>query len=284
VRAVRRGKRIVGRFYARARRATIRRPESRQPRPPRPDRRNVPLPNAVLRTEAETRAATAEIARLGLPSHPDQVKNWDTLAALGVLLDSTRPSDRILDAGAADYSTLLPILATYRYKHLYGCNLEFDEPRQRGPVEFRYGDLTATDYPGSAFGSITCLSVIEHGVDLSAYFKEMARLLRPGGLLVTSTDYWSEPIDTTGLVAYGSQVHVFTSTEITAGLEIAKSYGLELTGPLELSCKDRVVTWPRFGLRYTFVVFTLRKVDVGRSASRISSPWSPGRANSRSKP
>lgn len=260
MRAVRRGMRIVKRFYVRARQATTR-PEPRQPRPQRPDPQVVPPPNAVLRTEAETKAATAEIARLALPSHPDQVKNWDTLAALSAVLGNTRPSDRILDAGAAKYSTLLPILARYRYKHLDGCNLEFHEPVWRGPVELRYGDLTATDYPSGAFGAITCLSVIEHGVDLTAYFKEMARLLRPGGILVTSTDYWSEPIDTTGLVAYGTQIRVFTPADITAGLEIAKSYGLEPTGPLDLTCRDRVVTWQRFGLRYTFVVFTLHKVN-----------------------
>jgi SAM-dependent methyltransferase len=259
VRAVHRVERIVKHLYARGRQMTIA-PGRRSPRPRRPDPRLVPPPNAVLRTEAEATAATAEIARLGLPSHPDEVKNWDTLAALSVVLDSTRPSDRILDAGAADYSTLLPILARYRYKHLDGCNLEFRRPERRGPVQFRYGDLTATDYPTSAFGAVTCLSVIEHGVDLDAYFKEMARLLHPGGTLVTSTDYWSEPIDVTGLVAYGSPVHVFTPVEITAGLEIARGYGLKLTSPLDLSCADRVVTWPRFSLRYTFMVFTLRKI------------------------
>lgn len=260
MRVVRRGNKIVKRFYARARQATTR-PEPRQPRPPRPDARVVPPPNAVLRTEAEAKAATAEIARLGLPIHRDQVKNWDTLAALSVVLGNTRPSDRILDAGAAYYSTLLPILARYRYKHLDGCNLEFREPTRRGPVQFRYGDLTATDYPSGAFGSITCLSVVEHGVDLAAYFKEMARLLRPGGALVTSTDFWSEPIDTTGLVAYNTPVRVFTPADITAGLEIAKGNGLEPTGPLDLTCQDRVVTWPRFGLQFTFLVFTLRKVN-----------------------
>jgi len=267
VRAVRRGGKIVKCICAWATQTTIR-SEPRQPRPPRPDPLVVPRPNAVLRTEAEANAATAEIARLGLPSHPDQVKNWDTLAALSVVLSRTRPSDRILDAGAAYYSTLLPILARYRYTHLDACNLEFRQPKARGSIEFRYGDLTATDYPSGAFGSITCLSVIEHGVDLTAYFKEMARLLRPGGTLVTSTDYWSEPIDTTGLVAYDTPVRVFTPADITAGLEIAKSYGLEPTGPLDLSCQDRVVTWPRFGLRYTFVVFTLRKGGVVRKLNR----------------
>lgn len=214
-----------------------------------------------MRTEAEAKAATAELARLGLPSHPDTVKNWDTLAALAVVLDSTRRSERILDAGASYYSTLLPILARYGYTHLDGCNLEFGEPKRRGPVNFRYGDLTATDYPSGAFGAVACLSVIEHGVDLTAYFKEMARLLRPGGTLVTSTDYWSEPIDTTGLVAYGNPVRVFMPADIVAGLEVARSYGLEPRGPLDLSCQDRVVTWRRFDLRYTFLVFTLHKIN-----------------------
>jgi len=264
VRAARRGGKIVKRLHAWARQTTIR-SEPRQRRPPRPDPRVVPLPNAVLRTDAEAEAATAEIARLGLPSHPDKAKNWDTLVALSVVLGSTRPSDRILDAGASYYSTLLPILARYRYTHLDACNLEFRQPKTRGSINYRYGDLTATDYPSGAFGSITCLSVIEHGVDQTAYFKEMARLLRPGGTLVTSTDYWSEPIDTNGLVAYNTPVRVFTPADILASVEIAKSHGLEPTGPLDLSCQDRVVTWPRFGLQYTFMVFTLRKGRIARS-------------------
>lgn len=218
-----------------------------------------PPENGVLRTRADWEAAVAELRRLRLPVHWDKPKNWDTLAALGAVLRHTEPTDRVLDAGSALYSSLLPALWRYGYQNLVGCNLEFGRTVRRGPARFRHGDITATEFEDGAFGAITCLSVVEHGIDLTAYFKEAARLLRPGGVLVTSTDYFAEPVDTTGLTAYGSPVHIFTPEEITAALETAAGFGLEPTGPMELSCIERPVEWKRYGLHYTFAVFTLRK-------------------------
>ncbi len=218
-----------------------------------------PPENGTLKTRAEWEAAVRELRRLGLPVHYDAPKNWDTLAALRAVLRYTEPTDPVLDAGAALYSTILPSLWRYGYQRLVGCNLEFGRRVRRGPAEFRYADLTATDFADASFGAITCLSVIEHGVDLTAYFKEAARLLRPGGVLVTSTDYFSEPIDTTGLTAYGQPVRIFTPEEITEAVEIARGFGLEPTGELDLSCVERTVTWKWYGLEYTFLVFTLRK-------------------------
>jgi hypothetical protein len=103
--------------------------------------------------------------------------------------------------------------------------------------------------------------VVEHGVDLSGYFKEAARLLRPGGILVTSTDFSRKPLDTRGMTAYGVPVHVFTPDEITAAIELARSLGLEPTGEVDLDRPhDQTVTWRQFGLRYTYLVLTLRRV------------------------
>ena len=59
--------------------------------------------------------------------------------------------------------------------------------------------------------------VIEHGVDVHAYLKEMSRLLKPDGYILTSTDYWHEPIDTKGLYPYGKalgEMKVFTREDI----------------------------------------------------------------------
>ena len=63
------------------------------------------------------------------------------------------------------------------------------------------------------------LSVVEHGVDLEAYFREMSRVLRPGGLLLSSTDYWETKIETVGKEAYGGPVHIFCREEIESAPE-----------------------------------------------------------------
>jgi 2-polyprenyl-3-methyl-5-hydroxy-6-metoxy-1,4-benzoquinol methylase len=83
------------------------------------------------------------------------------------------------------------------------------------------GDITHTEYDAATFDAITCLSVIEHGVDLDAYFREMSRILKPGGILITSTDYWQAPIDTKGQEMYGVPIHVFTQQEIRHAIELA---------------------------------------------------------------
>jgi len=44
------------------------------------------------------------------------------------------------------------------------------------------------------FDYITSLSVIEHGVNIQNYFKEMNRILKKGGVLLTSSDYWPDKL------------------------------------------------------------------------------------------
>jgi SAM-dependent methyltransferase len=234
--------------------AAVRR--GRRPPPPPPE---APWNNSVLQRVACWKQAAAQAKRLGLPLHIDRPKNWDTLGAVRVVLDHTDPSAAVLDAGSAPYSTVLPSLCCYGYEQLFGIDLTFKRPLRRGPVLFSPADLTATSFADAQFDAVTCLSVIEHGVNLEAYFSEMARILKPGGVLVTSTDYWCDPIDTRGQAAYGVPVHVFTRDELTNALKLAGGHGLEPTEPVNLDCGERTVRWKRFGLEYTYVLFTLAK-------------------------
>lgn len=223
-----------------------------------------PWHNAVLQTIDERNAAIRQAKQLGLPVVNDLPKNWDSLAALDCILANTKPKGKILDAGAELYSMILPWLFLFGYRDLEGINLVFDKnkPVRRGPITYKYGDITRTSYNSNTFDAITCLSVIEHGVAVRDYFREMSRILKPGGMLITSTDYWQMPVDTRGQKVYGVPVHVFTKDEITSFLDIARSFDLILTGPLTLSCSDKVVHWDMVDLDYTFIVFTLRKMPA----------------------
>ena len=215
--------------------------------------------NCALKTQAEVDAAVAEAELLGLPPCGDATKTWDTLGALREVLIRTTPQARILDAGAELYSRLLPWLYLYGYRDLIGNNLVFEGKLQQGPIRYEQGDITKTRFEAASFDAVTCLSVIEHGVDLDAYFREMARVLKPGGALITSTDYFETPTDTRGIAAYGVPVHVFTRPEILEALEIAKRYDLNLSGPLDPSTQDRVVHWTVHDLRYSFIAFAMIK-------------------------
>ena len=218
-----------------------------------------PWMNSVLQGRAQIEAATEEVKRLRLPPCPDITKNWDTLAAVREVLQRTSKEARVLDAGAEMYSRFLPWLYLYGYRNLCGNNLAFQTTRRRGPIVYEPGDVTAMRFAANSFDAIVCLSVVEHGVNLDSYFKEMSRVLEPGGLLVTSTDYFETPTDTRGQHAYGVPVHVFDKTEILAAVATAQRHGLKLTGPLDLSSRDRVVRWDQVGLDYTFAVFSMIK-------------------------
>lgn len=103
------------------------------------------------------------------------------------------------------------------------------------------------------------MSVIEHGVPIERYFKEMYRVLKPGGILITSTDYYSEPIDTAGEMAHGSPIKIFTKPEIEEMIKLACECGFRQTEAFSLDCTARPVRWERYNLDYTFLIFTLVK-------------------------
>jgi SAM-dependent methyltransferase len=220
-----------------------------------------PWHNAVLQTRQERDRAIEQVRNLSLPLVSDPPKNWDSLAALDCILANTSKRARVLDAGSEMYSRILPWLCLYGYKRLVGINLVFKEKRKRGPITYKYGDVTLTDYGPASFDVITCLSVVEHGVDLVAYFREMSRVLKPGGVLITSTDYWQTPIDAKGHQRYSVPVHIFSEPEILQAIELAQRYGFALTAPIDLTCNERVVHWKEIGSDYTFLIFTLRKLS-----------------------
>jgi SAM-dependent methyltransferase len=220
---------------------------------------DAPWTNSVLRTQEEVGRAVSQVKSLGLCVRGDLPKNWDSLATLDCVLKNTDKNARIFDAGAALYSVVLPWLFLYGYKNLIGGNVIFKKKIKRGPILYEPCDITRTNYENNYFDAVTCLSVIEHGVDLHSYFKEMSRILKKGGLLITSTDYYETPIDTGGQIAYGVPIHIFTKGEIEEALNIAGKYGLFLTSPLDLTRGEKVVYWKQYDLRYTFLNFVLRK-------------------------
>jgi SAM-dependent methyltransferase len=220
----------------------------------------VPSWCTTLKSTEQWQRSLAAMRRLGLPAHNDGPKNWDTEIITAAMLSTDGP---ILDAGAETYSMVLAALYLYGRRDLTGINLVFDKPFRRGPIRFEPGDITRTRFADETFAGIACQSVVEHGVDLRAYFTEMARILRPGGVLSTSTDYFPEPVDTAGKIAYGVPVKIFTRQDILDALDFAASVGLTPTHEVDLDCTQRPVHWKRMDLRYTFTCITLRKDDSG---------------------
>jgi SAM-dependent methyltransferase len=224
------------------------------PRPPQSS-----LPNQALRNRAAWQQADRLGRQLHLPLHRASEKNWDHLAAVYAILRTFPKTTAIFDAGAELYSNVLPALFACGYRNLYGMNLAFTNAARRGPIRYLPGDITRTGFADASFDAITCMSVIEHGVPLEPYFRESLRILKPGGLLITSTDYYPTPIDTAGKLAYGAPVKIFTKEDVQAMVALATSIGFETTGPIDFACDEPSVRWENYQLDFSFLVFTLRK-------------------------
>ena len=222
----------------------------------------VPWSNTTLKSREDVDQALKIIKNSNLNLNPNREKNWDALIALKTILQNSKPSSRILDAGGGFDAVILQWLYQYNYKHLYALNLVFKKRVRKGNIENIPGDLTKTLFPDNYFDIITCFSVIEHGVDGDQYFREMNRILKPNGLLITSTDYWISKIDTEELKAYNNPVYIFDKNSIGGLLQKARNHRFRIFGKnIELNCQEKVVSWKRFNLNFTFLIFTLQKAN-----------------------
>ena len=222
----------------------------------------------ALMSKDETESACRIVEWLGMPSHHDRQKNWDTLKCLYYILREIDPKERILDAGASGKSAILRWLSRMKFGQLHACDIRAknEQPYKEFNITFTVQDLTSTNYPAGHFGAVTCISVIEHNVPLQGLLTEMHRVIRPGGLLLISTDYWPEPIDCTGIFPYGEsmgEMKVFQAAEISEFVHMAESAGFQLCNPLDLRTQEKTIRWDRVNREYTFLFMAFRKKATG---------------------
>jgi SAM-dependent methyltransferase len=213
----------------------------------------------VLRRRSEWEDATATLRAAGLHSHPDPQKNWDGLSALAFILEHSSPQDRVLDAGGEGYSPLVDWLFLFGYRDLHVINLSFAKRFSKGPVRYVPGDCTQTPYPAESFRILTCLSVLEHGVPLAAFWAEADRIVAPGGFVIVSADFWCAPLEVDDLDAYGHRLHVFQPSEIREAITLAAMNGFRLVEPVDMQCDEKAVHWERLGLDFTFIFLAFEK-------------------------
>jgi SAM-dependent methyltransferase len=220
--------------------------------------------NAALKEDHEVVTALGQLSRLGLAPHEDREKNWDAFRAYSFVESRGPRTAAVLDMGSATYGVILPWLHRAGWRDLHGCDLSFTQPFRRASIEYTPQNIERTSYPTARFAFVTCLSVIEHGVDLAAFFRETARVLAPGGYLLVSTDYWPEPVSSTDQFdpVYRCPVKIFSEPDIRGLVETAEAFGLFPTDAIDTSCREKVVHWRRLDLRYTFLLLAFRRGPV----------------------
>ena len=120
-------------------------------------------------------------------------------------------------------------------------------------------------YEDNSFDTITCLSVIEHEVDFDKLAKECSRLLRKGGILYITFDYWNPKVNTddVGTKLYGLKWTILDASDVSK-LEVALGkQGLNMTSNMDWETKETVINnqfCAPYGKAYTFSLLKFKKV------------------------
>lgn len=238
----------------------------------------------ILRDWAEIGQAVNSLKQAGLPLHPDPPKCWDLENVRGVM-ERYAPdrTARIIDLGCGPSAygcATLELLRSMGYTDMVGMDLHVPfyarlATAVRGivkhgslvPYRLLTRDITDSRLPSSTFDAAVAVSVVEHGIDLRAFFAEAGRLLKPGGTLYVSTDYWHVPIDTNGIKASsgargGQALHwrIFDPAGINGLIAAAKAEGLvvqDALPSLTASAERGPVFWN--GMFYTFLCIVFSK-------------------------
>ena len=88
----------------------------------------------------------------------------------------------------------------------------------------------------------------------------MNRILKKGGMLLKSTDYWQNKISTKNSCLFGMPDIIFSRGEINNIINSAEKNGFELIEPIDFTCEDKVVRWEHNGVELTFLFFALKKI------------------------
>jgi SAM-dependent methyltransferase len=225
--------------------------------------------------------------KLQLFRHHSQIKSWDTYKMIKMMSSANRESF-VLDVGCYE-SPILPMLKRLGFINLYGCDLvlkssdcnpNFTNNNNNNNSSFKYHedyepiakmysdksyqlsirDIEDTNYSDQMFDYVTSLSVIEHGVNIERYFREMSRIIKSNGYLLTSTDYWPDKlVNNKTVLSKRTPDNIFSREEIENLVEIADKNGLKLIEPIDFEYKDKVVRWNSIGLDFTFIFFAMRK-------------------------
>lgn len=216
--------------------------------------------NKFLKTRAEIDEATKFIQDNGLVESGISAKNWEVWQVMPYMKDGDW-----VDLGS-DGSVVLENLVA---KGIRGAKVGIDlaypansfDPKTE--IDLQKGDLMNTPFENESFDFVTSLSVIEHEVDFSKFAKELSRILKPGGHLFVSFDYWNPKPLYEKRKLYKLDWNILDKKDVFNLVDILEENGLQLTGPIDWTLQDAVINdtycSPVSGVSYTFGIFHFLK-------------------------
>lgn len=209
-----------------------------------------------LKSRTEVDECTEFLHRNGFASHNLVCKDWDLAHIVSEIGDGN-----FLDMGSSDSYILKNLTLKNIQGDLYG--IDFQEPDVPIPrVKYLKGDLMDTGLPSHHFANISCLSVIEHEVDLERFTSEVSRLLQTGGRLFVTFDYW-EPKLISPVRLYGLNWQPLDKEKVCQFIDVCDRQGLKLLHEMDWSLGEAVIHYgyysPHPTMKYTFGMAVFEK-------------------------
>jgi SAM-dependent methyltransferase len=190
-------------------------------------------------------------------------KNWEVWQVMPYMVDGDW-----LDMGSDGGVVLDNLIAKGIKGAKAGIDLSYPEnirsAHHDGVILYK-GDLMAsTFFENSTFDFVTCLSVIEHEVDFSKFAKEVSRLLKSGGHLFVSFDYWNPKPLYEKRKLYKLDWNILDEKDVLNLIDVLRENGLHLVGDIDWTLQDAVINdrycSPVQGVEYTFGIFHFTKI------------------------
>jgi SAM-dependent methyltransferase len=226
----------------------------------------------ILNSWNEIGEAYNNLINLHMPIHKTPMKNWDIWQIYNIVKDMDKDT-YIFDFGCRE-SAVINLCYKMGFRNLYGIDLyELDSKYNRRSYlndlylwfgrkliygttyHLQRGDGLVSKCSSDFYDIITSVSVVEHGVDIEVFFKEMYRLLKKYGLLYVSTDYWPEKIK-----VHQEDWVIFSKEEIEDIIKIAWDNGFNLLGEKNME-QSPMKTISFNGYDFTFLSMIFKKSE-----------------------
>lgn len=236
--------------------------------------------NFFLKTRQHVEDCGQQLRNAGLMEHGLSCKNFDLSCILPHL-----GHGNLLDMGSNGSYMLYNAVKMNLQGEKHGIDISYPDgyvlrwPVENGEVvpgvQCQKADLMDPPFENEKFDYITCLSVIEHEVDFNKLAAQCSRLLKPGGKLFITFDYWNPKLDTTGKELFGLKWNVLCQNEVFDLVRICRENNLRLcfNPNIDKSLGEESIDWttqdavinetfcaPFPAVAYTFGIFMFEKM------------------------
>jgi 2-polyprenyl-3-methyl-5-hydroxy-6-metoxy-1,4-benzoquinol methylase len=184
-------------------------------------------------------------------------KSWDYFRTFEFIESNLNINCKVLDVGCFQ-SEILPILKKAGYSNVYGID---QDSRIKGmpyqsEINYHIENFFNNSFADNFFDCLTCLSVIEHGFNETLFFSQFSRVLKKGGFLILSFDYWEKKINTDNIKMFNMDWNIFSKEEVLEILKNAEQkYKLKLVGNPKLDCSNKVINCANKDYTFAWLVF-----------------------------